>query len=471
MIRHGQPVHALAWNVAGDRLAVSGDGDLVRIWDVTKNAEAKVLKESFSSCTSLAFGKGKLAAATGLGTVYVWDAATWKLETSLRHPDMQDAKCVAWDNADESQVIVGDSNGNLRFLSLRGGNQTGVIEIAKTAGGVQSLVATGKTRSRWITGHLDGSVLIWSAAGKNVVNCLAGSGADVLESLAQPHAGASKSALLTPQSKEVCYDLAVSSDEKLLAVAAQNVDLWELDSKNYLVRRRFLNGAKNDTGYRAAAFSNDNKLLAVGAGDGTLLIIDVALWTAIYQETFAGPVHRLAWRPGATRQLAVGAEDGTAVIMTLSPDIASGSVAPPLDPKTILLEAQQNTTDGDWETLAQRLSYLSIYRLPTSEKNTLDRLRLKARQGAQGLVSSVSPKSVPSDELAEAAITLQQAIDLDPAGDAGKAAREALKQLGPLTVANVMSAAPSKTPAPAGRRAGRTTQGAGGAAKPAGKKP
>ncbi len=482
MVRQGQPVHTLAWNAAGDRLAVAGDGDTVRIWDVTKNAEAKVLKEAFPSCSSLAFGKGKLAAATGQGTVYVWNASTWKLEASLRHSDMQDAKSVAWGNTGDSQVIVGDSDGNLRFLSVTGGNQTAVIEFAKTAGGVQSLVATGKSRPLWITGHLDGTVLIWSSAGKNVLSCLASSSAGVLDALVQPNAGASKSAQLTPQGRDVCYDLAVSPDEKLLAVASQDVDLWELDGKNYLVRRRFVIGAKNDTGYRSAAFSTDSKLLAVGAGDGTLAIIDVAAWTAIYQEKFAGPVHRIAWRPGTTRQVAVASEDGNAVIITLAKEVGTSSAQSPLDPKQVLAEAQQNATDEDWETLAQRISYLSMYRLPSSEKNTLDRLRLDARKGARELISSVQAKSASPDELEEAVVTLQQAIDLDPAGEGGKSAREALRQLTPLTVAMVKTPDPGKAgpnqaggnPAggrfgPAGRRAGGTMPG--GPTKPGKKKP
>jgi WD40 repeat protein len=462
-------VHALAWNGAGDRLAVGGDGDTVRIWDVTKGVEAKILKESFPSCSSLSFGKGKLAAATGQGTVYVWNSATWKLEASLRHADMQDAKAVAWGSSTDPQVIVGDSEGNLRFLSVSGGNQTGAIELAKSAGGIQALVATGKSRPIWVSGHLDGTVLIWSAAGKNVLNCLASSGASVLDAMVQPNAGASKSAQLTPQGREVCYDLAVSPDERLLAVAAQDVDLWELDSKNYLVRRRFVNGAKNDTGYRAAEFSSDSKLLAVGAGDGTLAIIDIAAWTAVYQEKFPGPINRVAWRTGATRQLAIACEDGTAVVLTLGKDATSATVQSLLDPKQILTEAQQNATDEDWGTLAQRISYLSIYRLPSTDKNTLDSLRLKARKGAQALATSLNPKTVPQEELAEAADTLQQAIDLDPSGEGGKAAREALRQLPPLTVAMLKasadngaganqaggkSAAGNPRGGPAGRRAG-----------------
>lgn len=482
MVRQGQPVHTLAWNAAGDRLAVAGDGDTVRIWDVTKNAEAKVLKEAFPSCSSLAFGKGKLAAATGQGTVYVWNAATWKLDASLRHSDMQDAKAVTWGGTGDSQVIVGDGDGNLRFLSVTRGNQSGVIEFAKTAGGVRSLLDTGKSRPLWITGHLDGTVLIWSSAGKNVLSCLASSSASVLDALILPNAGASKSAQLTPHGRDVCYDLAVSPDEKLLAVAAQDVDLWELDGKNYLIRRRFVNGAKNDTGYRSAAFSTDSKLLAVGAGDGTLVIIDLAAWTAIYQEKFGGPVHCIAWRPGATRQLAVGSEDGNAVIITLAKEVSTSSVPSPLDPKQVLTEAQQNVADGDWETLAQRISYLSIYRLPSTEKNTLERLRIDARKGARELVSSIQAKSVSPDELEEAVSTLQQAIDLDPAGEGGKAAREALRQLPPLTIAMVKTPAPGKSgpnqpgsnPAagrfgPAGRRAGAAMPG--GPAKPGKKKP
>ncbi len=471
IVRQGLSVHTVAWNATGDRLAVGGDGDTVRIWDVTKNTEAQVLKEPFPSCAALAFGKGKLAAATGQGTVYVWNTSTWKLEASLRHADMQDAKSVAWGNSSDPQIIVGDSEGNLRFLSLTGGNQTAVIELAKAAGGIQSLVATSKSKPLWITGHLDGSVLIWSAAGKNVMSCLASSSASVLDELVQPNAGASKSAQLTPHGKEVCYDLAVSPDEKLLAVAAQDVDLWELDTKNYLVRRRFVNGAKNDTGYRAAAFSNDGKLLAVGAGDGTLMVIDIAAWSALYLEKFAGLVHRLAWRPGTTRQLAVGCEDGTAVIITLAKEATIGSVPSPLDPKTIITEAQQNAADQDWGTLAQRISYLSIYRLPSTEKTTLDRLRLEARKGAKELINSVSSKSIPQDELEGAASTLQQAIDLDPSGEGGRAARAALSQLDALTVAKMKAPAANKSggpnqPAgnPAGGRFGTTGRRAGAAA-------
>jgi hypothetical protein len=285
--------------------------------------------------------------------------------------------------------------------------------------------------------------------------------------MVQPNAGASKSAQLTPHGREICYDLAVSPDERLLAVAAQDVDLWELDSKNYLVRRRFVNGAKNDSGYRAAEFSSDSKLLAVGAGDGTLAIIDIAAWTAIYQEKLPGSINRIAWRPAAAKQLAIACEDGTAVVLTLGKEATS--VQSPLDPKEILTEAVQNAADEDWGTLAQRISFLSIYRLPSTEKNTLDSLRLKARKAAQSLATSLNPKTVPQDELLDAVDTFQQAIDLDPSGEGGKAAREALRQLPPLTMAMLKASADNSAggnPAAGNPRGGPVGRRAGGALKP-----
>ena len=68
---------------------------------------------------------------------------------------------------------------------------------------------------------------------------------------------------------DACYGLALHPDEKLLAVAARDLELWELDSPRYAVRRRVLPGADDAKAWRHVAFSSDGQLLAAGNAQGT----------------------------------------------------------------------------------------------------------------------------------------------------------------------------------------------------------
>ena len=437
----GRAVHTLAWDAAGKQLAVGGEGNEIVLWNVAGNSASR-LAEAFSGCTALAFSPNgrMLAAASSDGPVFVWNATTWKPEKSIRHSDLVDVRSLAWleSNADP-QIAVGDAAGCVRLFSPTQGNLIAVLDQAAKCGPAQALAVPSRSRPVVVSAHLDGTVVLWNAgSNRSIQRCLTPHGGTIVEALAEPSAAASKLAELTLCDHSVCYHIAASRDEKLLAVAARDLELWELDAPRFLVRKRLLPG--NDTqAYRLAAFSSKADLLAAADSTGVVTIIDVGTWTVLSQEKQPAAVLSIVWHPGEPK-LAIGRDDGTVIVIPVTGAMLSQRAAPEFDPARLLATAQTLVTDENWYDCSRLVSVISAFRVPQAEKPNLDRLRLAARSGMQALVSKIKPGDVTLDDLDDATHNLQLAIDIDSAGSLGKQARDLMRQLPARTPAAVAKA-------------------------------
>ena len=426
----GRAVHAIAYSGSGKTLAVGGEGGEISFWEPASNAQQRVT-EAFSACTSLAYSNSgrSLAIGTADGEVLIWNVTTSKPERTLKHADLSDVRSVAWSGgAGEPLVIVGDGGGAVRMFSATSGNQQSVLDLAVDAGPIQALVRGSKSPPLIFTGHLDGTVAVWNLGGRSIQKLLCGSGASVLEALAKPNASSSKEADVTAWGHEMCYALAVSPDEKLLAVAARDLELWELDSPRYAVRRRQLPGADGDKAYRYVAISADGAIVAAGSAAGICTLVETQSWTVLAQETMPAAVTALAFNPSDRTRLAVATQDGQVTVIPLT-GMAQKRAAPDFDVAKLIETAKTLVTDEEWYDAARLLNAAAAFQLSVADKREFDNIRFKAKKAVQGLVDAVNPKSIPADEIEDAAGNLQLAIDIDPAGPLGKEARDKLKQL------------------------------------------
>jgi WD40 repeat protein len=451
----GRSVHTLAWNASGKQIAIGGDAGEIAIWLVGQNSASR-LAEAFAGCTALAFSPNSrlLAAATTDGSVFVWNAATWKSEKTIRHSDLVDVRSLAWlESKGDPQIAVGDAAGIVRLFSPSQGNLLTVLDQAAKCGPSQALIVPGRSRPLVVSAHLDGTVVLWNVDGnRSILRCLAPHGGAILEALAEPSAAASKGAEVTLCDHAVCFGISTSRDEKLLAVAARDLELWELDAPRFLVRKRLLPG--NDAAaYRLAALSSKADLLAAADSAGTVTIIDVSTWTVLFQEKQPAAVLAIAWHPTESK-LAIGRDDGNVVVIPVTSEMLAHRADPDFDPSRLLATAQSLVADENWYDCSRLVSVVSAFRVPHSERLNLDRLRLAARNGMQAMVSTVKPGNVAIEDLDESTHNLQLAIDIDSTGPLGKQARDLMRQL------------PSRTPAALAKaEKAASTAGAGGIKK------
>jgi hypothetical protein len=334
------------------------------------------------------------------------------------------------------------------MFSANSGNQQAVLELATDAGSVQTLAVTSKPRPLLVSGHLDGSILIWNTVSKNVEQCLVAPDASVLAALEKAGGSNAKSAEVTYCGHDTCFGVSLSPDGKLLAVGARDLELWELDAPHYMVRRRFLPGADDAKAWRPVAFSKDGSLLATGNAEGTLAILDVASWSVLLQEKFPGSILALDWHPTDSRKLALGTTDGQVVVVPLANDINTQRAVPDFEVAKLLETTKTLATDENWHDCARLLSVLSAYQVPIAEKNELDLVRLSARKAVEELVDAIDPKSLPAEEIDDATMNLQLAIDIDPAAQhqVGRQARAVLKAI-PIRTPATIAAAEASPPA------------------------
>jgi WD40 repeat protein len=452
----GKPVHAIAWNADGKTLAIGGEGGQVALWEPATNQAPRVT-EAFAGCTSLAFSASgrTLAIGTAGGEVLIWNVTTGKAERSLKHADLSDVRAAVWtQGSSDPLVAIGDDGGAVRLFSASSGTQQAVLGLASEAGPVQALARGSKSPPLLFAAHLDGTVALWNVAGKNIVKILAPSGAPLLDKLNKDTAATSMSAEVTTWPHDSCYALALSPDEKFLAVAARDLDLWELDSPRYAIRSRLLPGADDAKAYRHATFSSDGKLLAAANSQGTWTLVDPQSWTVLLHETLPAAVTALAWHATDRRLLAIATENGHVTLVSVPADVASRRAAPDFEPAKLLITAKKLVDDEEWHDCTRLIAVVSAYQLSLADRKEFDNLRFKVKKAVQELVSAVNPKATPPDEQESAALNLQLAIDLDPAGQLGKEAREKLKQLPARsleTIAKANEAAAKATAANRGR--------------------
>jgi WD40 repeat protein len=188
----------------------------------------------------------------------------------------------------------------------------------------------------------------------------------------------------------------------------------------------------------ATAFSPVNDLLATGYYDGRVVIRDEDADRDL--ETFTGPgqVYSLAWSPRGDRL--ASAHHGSICIWDTSrfaastageePAAAPRTPAPPAtsakrdDVAAKLKEAQGAIADKDWATTNALITELEAADLRPAEKVTFMRLKRDLSASADRLIQQAN--KIKSQDPDKALQLLDEAMQIDPNGPAGKKAAKAL---------------------------------------------
>ena len=320
---HTKPLQALIMSRDGKMLASAGQDQTARLWDVGTGHLLATLKGHTNTVNSITFSPDGKKVVTGGDdeTVKVWDVASGKeLMTLKEHP----AKGLSKPPAIFRAAFSPDG---MRILAV--GNFTAVAVWDASTG--QALPALEGHRS-WITtfvfspddklmatGSADRTIRLWDVGTWKVVKMLTGHGNQIAElafaddSKTLASASFDKTIKLwdvnadpNPVARGGVRFVAYAPDGGEMASATGNeVKLW--DTSAWKVTATF----KSDTAEATSlVYSPDGKILALGSGDKTARLWDVAAGKERFVLRHTDRVFDIAFSPDG-RLLATGCKDKT----------------------------------------------------------------------------------------------------------------------------------------------------------------
>ena len=318
---HNGGISDLAFSPDGAHLASACSDTMVRIWDTTRDQEARSLVEQ-DEIAGVAFGPdGSYLATAGRDrTVTLWNLATGQVIRVLHgHTDM--VQCVAI-SPDGRRAASGGDDRSVRIweiatakeLRVLQGHTNSILDVAFSPDG-KTLASAGDDRIirlwdaetgraiRTLEGHTLGvTAIALSPDGKT----LASSGKDGFVILWEP--GSGRRVRTLEAHRDGVRSLAMSPDGRWLAAGGfvPSIMIWEIATgqKVHTLTGHALNITE-------LAFSPDSRRLASASGDRTVSLWDPASGQEVLSlRGHAGPVWAVAFSPDGTR-LATASEDQT----------------------------------------------------------------------------------------------------------------------------------------------------------------
>jgi hypothetical protein len=307
-----RPINALAYTATGDLLAVGTFGEVV-LQSPETHALIKTLEGHHGNVNSLAFSAdgARLFAASGeaalFGEVREWNVAEGKLVKTFRgHRDTLYAVALS---PDGKTLATGGYDQKIKLWDVESGKE---LETLSGHNGAVFGLAFGPDGKLLASASGDRTVKLWDVA--------TGERRDTLS-----------------QSLKELYTVQFSPDGKRLAAAGADnrIRVWEIseqatETTNPLLISKFA----HEGAILRIAFSKDGKTLASAADDET-----VKLWeTSAFNEILSLPPQTdwpvaLAFAAG-DKILAVGALDGSLEFY----DAGTGKPMPPAKPELVRLE-------------------------------------------------------------------------------------------------------------------------------------
>ncbi len=325
------PCHAIAWSPDGDLLA-TGEGRLVRLWEVATGRELRRLAGHEGMVSAVAWSQdGRLlASASHDRTVRLWEPATGRERARLWGH-------TSWVSSVAFQPGAGLAGGLLasasydrtaRLWDLRSGRETRSLP---GHGSWVLSVAWSPNGQRLATGCADGTIRLWNPTTGDLtgelrghedwVRCVAFNAAGMTAEGGGLLASASEDRTVriweTATGRELhrlphldqVHAVAWSPDGTSLASASEDrtVRLW--DPRTGREERR---GIGHTGSLHGITWSPDGKFLATGSSDRTLRVWNAAILQEI--RRFPGEEHwvsGVAFGPGGT-SLAAASHDGIA---------------------------------------------------------------------------------------------------------------------------------------------------------------
>jgi len=271
------PVYTVAYSPDGKYIVSGGKDSKIRVWDINKVKNVRVLSGHTSGVFSAAFArKGKIIISGSADkTVKIWDIETRQcLKTLKGHSDQVNSVSVSPDDkyaasgSYDNAVKIWDIHSGRCLITLRGHSEE-----------VSSVVFSPDGKKLASGGH-DFSIKIWNVNSGSIF-------------------------LTLKRSDEKCCSLAYSPDGKNIASGSRdNISIWNSNTGENLSTFTFSPIIKS------LVFSHDGKYIASGWEDDALRIFDVSKKECL--RTLTGhkdTILSVAFSPDGNN-IATGSNDG-----------------------------------------------------------------------------------------------------------------------------------------------------------------
>ncbi len=160
------------WSPNGRYVAGCGYNSVIYIWDSVDFRLVKQIVEHQGMIMSMAWnGDGKRLAAGGMsnsvGELIIWNIDTGDPGYSLIGLEHA-VSAVAWDT-DEETLIIGSSDGKLRWLDLWSGV---VLKVRESHEGTVQALRRSPDRTRLASGGNDGAIMLWDMESRELLRTL-----------------------------------------------------------------------------------------------------------------------------------------------------------------------------------------------------------------------------------------------------------------------------------------------------------
>ena len=270
-LEHSDSVEAVAFSPDGQTLASGGLADTVWLWDVKTQKVVSTLNTTATALvTSLAFSPdGKtLASGHGFNKIYLWQVATSKPIAILQRDELAIVVSVAFSPdgsllaASTRNDVASASSAGIRLWTVATGSEKAFLKGHTDSVNSVAFSPNGKILA---SGSFDNTIRFWDVAtGKNTAT---------MKAVPKISVADNGSSIVAFGAAVSANSVAFSPDGKTLAVGNGNetVTLWDVAThKSIAILRGHL-------GLVTVAFSPDGKRLAVGNYDGTIKLWDVAV--------------------------------------------------------------------------------------------------------------------------------------------------------------------------------------------------
>lgn len=423
LLNHERPVLAVAWGRDGRELASAGEDGRIFIWEAATGRLVRTLAEHQGAVRCLSWTT-RLASAGEDGLVRIWTPGNWSVQKESGQAAAHPLEALAW-TPDGRQLLIGDDRGQLSLAGLSADRGRQSLE-GFAPGAVRAIGMPQRAgEEKFAVGYLDGSVAVWDVGSRGLRRAILPAEARTWEDIREGRPTALRRAILAPGTLTEVRSLAISPDDKWLAVAGGDVEIWDLTPAKANIRTCLLPGRSESKGYRAVSWSPDGRLLVAGDGTGEITVWETTRWRAVFTAKYGGRIHAVAFSPPDGKAIAVAPDDKTVRVLpgNLPPDTAPLDAF--FDADKTLDRAVQMLRDSDWSQLARALSLLNMCQLPSAARERLQRLRLDITRDAKAALDTLDASAQPS---LESWATAQDLQAVDPQGEIGQRARSILER-------------------------------------------